>query len=88
MSVIFNMDHCFGCGNLFTYNPAAAPSFKDKGGGLHVFCQDCIDRINTGRIINSLPPLAVRPDAYEPFNESDPDLVMKALRNALFTREV
>lgn len=61
---------CFGCGQLFSYNPMRVPSIRIDGDRKPV-CLACVDRVNPRRIEQGLPPIVPLPDAYQPCNEED-----------------
>ena len=54
---------CFGCGQLFSYNPARVPSITVNG-AREPICRACVDRANPARIANGLDPIMPQPDAY------------------------
>lgn len=60
------MGSCYGCHKMFTFNPVAVPSIKGEP-----ICRDCMDMINAMRKERGNEPFPVRPDAYEPVDESE-----------------
>ena len=60
---------CFGCGNLFSYNPNKVPSIRDGKGERQPVCRNCVERVNPQRVANGLEPIVPDPEAYEPVNE-------------------
>ena len=72
MGYVFAHSICFGCKQVFSYNPMKVPSIPIDG-EREPICQACVDRINPERIKNGLPPIVPAPDAYEPCNETELD---------------
>ncbi len=63
---------CLTCGRVFSYHPNRVPSVRIKGNREPV-CQTCIDLANVKRKAKGLPPLEVKPDAYDACPESEVD---------------
>jgi len=61
---------CIACTRPFFYNPMRVPSFT-RDGVREPICPDCIDRINTLRRANGLPPIVPLAGAYEAADESE-----------------
>jgi hypothetical protein len=61
---------CFGCGQLFSFNPVRVPSIRVRGNREPV-CETCVARVNPERIKNGLAPIVPHPDAYQPCNEEE-----------------
>lgn len=70
MGFAFATSVCFGCGNVFNYNPMRVPSVRVEG-VREPICATCVARANPLRIKNGLPPIVPLPDAYEPCDESE-----------------
>jgi hypothetical protein len=66
MAYMSAISPCFGCGQVFSYNPELVPSIRDEKGVRQPVCRDCIDRANPKRIANGLEPIVPLPGAYEP----------------------
>jgi len=63
---------CFGCGQLFSFNPLRVPSITDpRTGSKEPVCMTCVTRVNPLRVKNGLPPIVPFPDAYEACDESE-----------------
>jgi hypothetical protein len=69
MGYVMAMGACVGCGRVFNFNPNAVPSVPVNG-VREPICRDCVERANPIRIKNGLEPISIRPDAYEPVQES------------------
>lgn len=70
MGVIYCHGACFGCGQLFSFNPHRVPSIPING-VREPICRDCVERVNPQRIKNGLQPIVIARDAYEPIDESE-----------------
>lgn len=67
--VVIAMSPCFVCHRPFYFNPIAVPSMTPPGKTYRErepICEDCMTAINAKRATLDLPPIPVRPDAYEP----------------------
>jgi hypothetical protein len=63
---------CFGCHQIFSYNPLRVPSIRDPHTGTKKpICPDCVQRVNPLRVKNGLPPIEPFPDAYDSIDESE-----------------
>jgi hypothetical protein len=69
---------CYGCGQVFGYNPHRVPSIRigpdgdfSATGDRKPICQQCVDVANPKRIANGLEPIEVYPDSYEPIPEGE-----------------
>jgi hypothetical protein len=71
MGYVFVTSQCFGCKQIFSYNPVRVPSIRDQNGERQPICQACVDRANPRRIANGLEPIVPLPGAYEPGDESE-----------------
>lgn len=61
---------CFGCGQVFAYNPKCVPSIRDpKTNEREPVCPNCVTRANIARARNGLDPIVPHPDAYRPIDE-------------------
>jgi len=67
---VFATSDCYGCKNLFSYNPNLVPSVRVNG-VREPICANCVERANPERIKNGLEPISVMPEAYEPCAESE-----------------
>lgn len=70
MGVALCYGACYGCGQLFGFNPVKVPSLRVNG-VKEPFCLACIERANPKRVANGLAPIVPAPDAYEPCEESE-----------------
>jgi len=70
MGYAFCTSPCFGCGQLFSYNPMRVPSCRVNG-VREPICLTCVHRVNPRRIANGLEPIVPLPGAYEPCDESE-----------------
>jgi hypothetical protein len=61
---------CFGCGQIFSFNPVRVPSVNVHGDRRPI-CRTCVERVNPMRIANGLEPIVLLPDAYEACNEEE-----------------
>lgn len=73
MGFISCTSYCYGCHQLFSYNPARVPSIPIDGDRKPI-CLDCVNRANPLRIAKGLPPIVPLPGAYEPADESEIEL--------------
>ena len=55
---------CFGCKNIFTFNPKFVPSINNKA-----ICKDCIETANTARKKNGMDKHTIHREAYKPQKE-------------------
>ena len=62
---------CYGCDQLFGFNPFHVPTIQVEGGIWEPICQDCVDIANPRRIANGLDPIVPHPFAYVPVDESE-----------------
>ncbi len=62
--------YCFGCGQLFSFNPVRVPSIRINNDRKPI-CRSCVDRVNPTRIKNGLAPIMPAPDAYDACDESE-----------------
>jgi len=62
---VFAVAPCFGCKQLFSFDPHLVPSIPIKG-SREPICQACVDLANPIRAANGLLPIVVLPGAYEP----------------------
>jgi hypothetical protein len=65
MSALVAFSPCFGCGQVFSFNPDLVPSI-DYEGAKRPICQECVDRINPVRIKMGNPLIVPLPGAYDP----------------------
>jgi len=70
MGYVMCTSPCFGCGQIFSYNPMRVPSIPIDGDRKPI-CRTCVERVNPRRVANGLPPIVPFPDAYEPCDESE-----------------
>ncbi len=61
---------CYGCKQLFTFNPLYVPSLTIDG-VREPFCRACIERANIIRKDKGMPPLEIHPKGYEPLPEQE-----------------
>ena len=61
---------CFGCKQLFSYNPHRVPSIRIEGVRKPV-CRPCVEMVNPTRETNGLDPIPLHPEAYEPIHEGE-----------------
>lgn len=57
---------CYGCGNVFQYNPELVPSTRDGNGIKRPICGDCMATVNAERVAKGMEPVRIMPGAYEP----------------------
>lgn len=55
---------CFGCKNIFTFNPKFVPSINNQA-----ICKNCIETANKVRKENKMDELKIHPEAYKPQKE-------------------
>lgn len=70
MGVVFASSACFGCGQLFSYNPMRVPSIPING-VKEPICLACVERVNPLRVAKGLEPIVPLPDAYGVCDESE-----------------
>ena len=70
MGYAFIMGQCFGCKQMFSFNPNKVPSIRIDGVKQPV-CQSCVTIANPKRKANGLEPIEVLPGAYEPCEEGE-----------------
>jgi len=61
---------CYGCKNIFEYNPYHVPSIRINDVREPV-CEACMHKINAYRIDHGLDPFYIYPDAYQPIDEDE-----------------
>jgi len=61
---------CFGCGQMFGYNPHLVPSIRVNGVREPV-CRNCLETANKRREANGDKPHPIKPGAYEPIREEE-----------------
>ena len=61
---------CFGCGNIFSYNPHKVPSIRVEG-DRKPLCRVCVETANPIRVENGLDPINILPGAYDPIDEHE-----------------
>lgn len=72
MGYAFATSPCYGCKQIFSYNPVRVPSVCDpQTGTREPICRNCVERVNPLRIANGLEPITPLPGAYEPCDESE-----------------
>ena len=64
MGYAMAMGPCFGCKQIFSFNPVKVPSYQGEP-----ICESCIKRVNEKRKATGLPLWPVPSDAYEPCEE-------------------
>lgn len=64
------MAPCFGCKQVFSFNPLRVPSIRHNDVRQPI-CRTCIELANPKRIANGLPPIEILPDAYDPIDERE-----------------
>jgi hypothetical protein len=62
---VYALGECFGCHQLFSFNPHRVPSVVVHG-EREPICEACVARVNPRRIANGLDPIVPLPGAYEP----------------------
>ena len=70
MGYIIMHSACIQCGRPFGYNPIAVPSVYVNG-IREPICRACIEAANPRRVARGLDPIVIRPDAYEPLDETE-----------------
>lgn len=68
MGYYFAMSPCFGCKNLFSYNPELVPSVRVNG-VREPICANCVKAANPEREKRGLAKIEVLPGAYEAAEE-------------------
>lgn len=70
---MFVLSECYGCRQLFTYNPDLVPSIPigpdgqpHPDGERMPICQRCVELANPRRLRNGLDLIVILPGAYEP----------------------
>ena len=63
MGYYFAFGECYGCKQMFSFNPDAVPSIRIDGVKQPI-CRNCVDRANPKRVANGLPPIVPLPGAY------------------------
>lgn len=66
MAFMSAMGDCFGCRQVFSFNPLRVPSYQGEP-----ICRACIERVNAQRRQRGLPEWPVFPDSYEPAEASE-----------------
>ena len=59
---------CFGCNQIFSYNPVHVPSVRVNGERQPI-CRHCVEVCNPQRVKNGLEPIVPHAQAYEPIDE-------------------
>lgn len=62
---------CFGCGQVFGYNPMTVPSHRDNTGERQPVCQGCMTIVNAERVRRGHAPFPIAADAYEACDETE-----------------
>lgn len=63
---------CYGCGQVFGFNPLRVPSLTPPGGTTREpICEHCVERANRMRRVNGVPVIVPAPDAYAPVAEEE-----------------
>jgi hypothetical protein len=70
MGYAYCTSRCFGCSQLFCFNPVRVPSIRIND-SREPICATCVARANPERVKNGLDPIVVHPDAYEPCDEEE-----------------
>jgi len=65
-----HQDFCALCHRLFHFHWQLVPSLTVSGLRLPV-CEECIEQINTARIVEGIEPLHAHPDAYAHCGQGD-----------------
>ena len=68
MGYVIVFGECYGCKQMFGFNPERVPSIRIEGVKQPI-CQSCVDRVNPQRIANGLEPIRPLPGAYEAADE-------------------
>lgn len=63
MGFMSALSACYGCRQVFSYNPERVPSIRVNG-VREPICESCVEAANPERAKNGLPPIVVLPDAY------------------------
>ena len=64
MGYMTAMGGCYGCKQLFSFNPERVPSITVNG-SKEPICAECVKRVNPLRAANGLPPIVPLPGAYQ-----------------------
>lgn len=67
---MFAVGTCFGCKQLFSFNPYRVPSIPVNG-VREPICLACVDRVNPTRRRLGLAEIVPLPGAYEPVSEGE-----------------
>jgi hypothetical protein len=67
---VFAMGVCYGCKQVFTFNPVRVPSLTINGTRQPI-CRNCVERANVMRARLGNPPIVPLPDAYDECEESE-----------------
>jgi hypothetical protein len=70
MGYVFATSPCYGCKQIFSYNPMRVPSIRIDGDRRPI-CRACVERVNPQRVANGLDPIVPLSDAYEYCDESE-----------------
>jgi len=70
MGFVAATSSCFGCKQVFSYNPMRVPSIVVDGTREPV-CARCVERANAMRRKNGKPLIVPLPDAYDACDESE-----------------
>lgn len=65
MGYMLAMGDCFGCKQVFSFNPELVPSVVVNG-KREPICRNCVARVNPRRVANGLEPITILPGAYDP----------------------
>jgi hypothetical protein len=71
MGYAFVTSRCFGCKQLFSYNPVRVPSIMTPQGHKEPICYQCVLKANPQRVKNGLRPIIPLPGAYDACDESE-----------------
>ena len=63
MGYYFAFGECYGCKQMFSFNPDLVPSIRING-VKEPICQSCVERVNPQRIANGLEPIRPMAGAY------------------------
>lgn len=70
MGYVFATSACYGCKNLFSYNPVKVPSIRVNG-SREPICRSCVEAVNPVRKEKGLEPIVPLPGAYEAAEEGE-----------------
>jgi hypothetical protein len=70
MGYVIALSPCYGCGQLFTYNPVRVPSVIVRG-SREPICERCLEAANPQRIARGLEPMVLFPGAYDACDEGE-----------------